>query len=665
MNALTRRLWPWLGVIFLLGATGVAYWPGLSGGFLFDDFVNLDALGATGPVDDWPTFWRYVTSGTADPTGRPLAMLSFLIDARDWPADPASFLRNNLILHLINGALLFALLRQLGRALQAEDWHNDAAALLATGLWLLHPLLVSTTLYIVQREAMLPATFTLLGLLAYGHGRQRFQQTDGGAGSAWMLAGVGLGTIFALLSKGNGILLPLLAWTLEATIFSAGHNCELDPGAHRKLRRLKWLILILPSLALFAYLASNLPHLNADLANRPWTIGQRLLTELRVLSDYLQLLIVPRSISTGVYNDAYPVSLDFWHPATTLPALLLVFGLLCAGFRWRARAPRLSAAILFFFAGHLLESTVIPLELYFEHRNYLPAVLLFWPLAHALYAWKTGKTLRIAVACSLLVLFACTSFQRAELWGQPEKLAALWALQNPESSRAQATAGIALINAGHYQRAAAQLGPLWHKHPDDVQLAFNYIDAVCQWRGVSPDEKLALTNTLRHSASGQLLIHQWLGRSIDVAASGTCQGLSLIDVGNWIATSATNPGISPSDTRDQTIEPLLARLAIQRQQPRLALEHFNRALAAFTTPDVAARNASLLASAGHYPQALAHLDYYEQIKSRSRKPGAGMPWLHSKVLQWEGYWPREMTVLRYKLAVELAAQQRPPSGNRP
>jgi len=104
----------------LLLAAWWAYYPGLSGGFQFDDFANLPILGATGPVDDWPTFWRYITAGGADPTGRPVALLSFLIDARDWPADPRPFLHTSIVVHLINGVLLFALLRSLGRTFAAQ-----------------------------------------------------------------------------------------------------------------------------------------------------------------------------------------------------------------------------------------------------------------------------------------------------------------------------------------------------------------------------------------------------------------------------------------------------------------------------------------------------------------------------------------------------------------
>jgi hypothetical protein len=71
-----------------IALTWWVYSPGLSGDFLFDDFGNLPVLGATGPVDNWATFWRYITSGNADPTGRPRPLLTFLIDAHTWPDNP-------------------------------------------------------------------------------------------------------------------------------------------------------------------------------------------------------------------------------------------------------------------------------------------------------------------------------------------------------------------------------------------------------------------------------------------------------------------------------------------------------------------------------------------------------------------------------------------------
>jgi tetratricopeptide (TPR) repeat protein len=648
---------PMAGLLALLLLAWLAYLPGLSGNFLFDDFVNLDALGNGGKIDNWATFWRYVTSGTADPTGRPLALLSFLIDARDWPALPGPFLRTNVLLHLLNGALLFALLRKLGDALDPDDTHNNGAALLAAGLWLLHPLLVSTTLYVVQREAMLPATFTLLGLLAYAHGRIRFARSDGAAGGAWMFAGIGVGTLLAVLSKGNGLLLPLLGWVLEASVFSRLPGNSL--GSSARLRRIRWLLLILPSLLVFAYLATFLPTLGQASAVRSWTAGQRLLTEPRVLLDYLRLLLIPRSISSGLYNDAYVVSQGLLRPITTLPAILAVAGLIFAAIHWRRRAPALAAGVLFFFAGNLFESSLINLELYFEHRNYLPAMLLFWPLSRALWRWQVSTVLRASISIAALLLFALITYQRTTLWGQPEKMAALWAMQGHDSSRAQAAAAIADTNAGRIRQALERLAPLWNQHPYDLQIAFNFIDARCRAKGPSAIEKAALSQALRHTKKSELLTNEWLGAAIGVAARGECQGLTIEDVEAWIHAALENPVINNAHIRSQDIEPLLGEIAIQKHSPDEALMHFNRALLAYPSPDTAARQAALLASADYYEQALAHLDAYERIKSEVGKPGMGMPLLHAKVLEWQGYWPHEMAVLRGKLHAAIAERDHP------
>jgi len=654
MSTMIRRHWPWLGLATLLLAAWFAYRPGLAGGFLFDDFINLTALNSPGPVDDWPTFWRYITSGSADPIGRPLALLSFLLDARAWPADPAPFLRTNLLLHLLNGALLLVLLRRLGHNLGDSTLRVEAAALLGAGLWLLHPLFVSTTLYIVQREAMLPATFTLLGLLGYVHGRDVFDRGRARAGLLWMLAGIGGGTVLGLLCKANGILLPLLAWVLEATVLRQDDVPRAVPD--RRLRALRAGLLVLPSVLVFAYLASFLGRLGDPIADRAWTIGQRLLTEPRVLLDYLHLLVVPRVLSTGLYNDGYAAATSLLQPAATSPALLLVLALAALGFLARRRWPALAAALLFFFAGHLLESTTIPLELYFEHRNYLPAMLLFWPLARALFAGTHRHAWRVSVAVALLALCALITHQRADLWGRPEQMAQLWALQNPSSSRAQATAAAFASRNGQPERALQQLGPLWRQRPHDLQLALNYANAACSMRGLDADEVARIAAALRHADEGHLLVFRWLDRALGVAAQGGCPGLDYAAIETWLAAAAANP-IMQGPGRLQDMAALAGRMALLRQQPDQALAHFDRALSAWVTPDAAAMHTAMLATNGYYAQALAHLDHYARIQDRrERAQGWNMRRAHEAVLEAQGYWPYELGLLRDKLQAEIALQ---------
>lgn len=656
MPPLIREHWPVFGLLALLLLAWIAYRPGLSGGFLFDDFPNLSEIGATGPVDDWPTFWRYLTSGTADPTGRPLSLLTFLLDTRDWPASPAPFLRTNLLLHLLNGGLLFGLLRMLGRRLDGPSRQADAAALLGAGLWLLHPLFVSTTLYIVQRHAMLPATFVLLGLLAYVHGRAVFVRAPR-AGMAWMVAGIGAGTLLAVLSKANGILLPLLAWVLEATVLRASvFPAPPTPVARRQLHWLRMALLVLPSVLVFAYLATFLSRLDVVI-DRPWTIGQRLLTEPRVLLDYLHLLLVPRTLSTGLYNDDYLVSTGWLAPASTLPAMLAVLALVAIGFLLRRRSPALSAALLFYFAAHVLESSAVPLELYFEHRNYLPALLAFWPLARALCNWKVSVGTRTAVASALLAICALVTWQRAALWGQPAKMAHLWALQNPDSSRAQATAAMFDLKGAQPEQALPRLHALWLRQPHDLQLALNYANAACASRGLRPGEVAAIAEALRHATVGDQLVHSWLGRALDTAANGRCPGLDHGAVEAWLAAAAENPLLRDLPGRRQDLESLRGRIALGRGHAQQALAHFNRALEAWTTPGAAARQAVLLAEAGQYALAMEHLDHYERLKHRRIRTTAwNMALIHQWVLDRQGYWPHELDILRSKLRAEIHAQ---------
>jgi tetratricopeptide (TPR) repeat protein len=641
-----------IGIIcftMLLSLTWLAYHPGLSGGFLFDDAVNLDALGNSGRVDNWRTFWRFITSGTADQLGRPLALLSFLTDGNDWPTSPAPFLRTNVLLHLLNGTLLFALLRRLGCALKLDRAQNEASALLGAGMWMLHPLFVSTTLYIVQREAMLSATFILMGLLLYSNGRILFSQSNGRQGTALMITGIMLGTMLAILCKANGALLPLLAWTLEATVFKQVDVSGGTAGYKKRLMIIKTVFIAMPSIFIFAYIGSYLTMLDMPLSIRGWTIWQRLLTEPRVLIDYLRLLIVPRAFSSGLFNDDYIVSQGLLRPASTLLAGISICGAIAFGFLSRRRAPALAGAVLFFFSGHLLESSVVPLELYFEHRNYLPALLLFWPLAIALCKWNAKKQVRVLVAVSLLAMLAFDTHTRAQLWGSPGQLAAVMVKQNHESERSQANAAIFRANSGQSGLVLDELRPMWKLHPYSLQLAFNYISAGCMQNKITSEDKWRVEQALLHNVKEMTLAYKWIGNVIEFAETDDCKEVTINDAQSWVLATMNNPAMMDKVTLKQNTEPLLAQIALRKKDPKAALLHFNLALLASPNPDMAARQAAMLAEHDYFEEALAHLDNYERIKGKTRKPPIGMQWLHKKVLEWEGYWPFEMALLRKKL----------------
>jgi len=722
----------------------VSYWPGLHGGFLFDDFGNLPALGASGPIDTWRTFWRYITSGSADPIGRPMTLLSFLLDARNWPAAPYPFKCTNLILHLLNSVLLATLLRRLGLDAfgRIAQRRVEMAAVLGAAFWLLHPLLVSTTLYIVQREAMLPATFTLIGLLLWLRGRRALQRGQTATGLFWIVLGLGGCTVLGVLSKANGILLPALALVVEYVLLrqvvgravpaaflpqsqaKAGGQCppyateaeaevapamegaggtnesiatEVAPTEERGRRVYAWAMAVfgwLPAALVAGYLLDSAWNgfVHGVSAVRPWTMGQRLLTEPRVLLDYLDLLWLPRPFTPGLFNDQINASLSLWSPVTTLPALLAVLGLIVGAWWLRRRWPAFALAILFYFVGQSLESSSVPLELYFEHRNYLPAMLMFWPLALWLCGVRRPKASRAsatpigahpvrdalvrigaksfraqafraqgallrggglredwargALAVLLLAGLALMTHARAQLWGNTHEQGELWATLNPDSPRAQANAALLEMAAGQPRPAIARLETLLRTNPDEVQLAFNLIGAHCMVGALGPHDlaqaRYAISNT---RDPGGLLVH-WFEGSIPTAVVGRCRGLDLNALDSLLDAGLANGKLIDVYGRRQDLLYLKGRIALARHDPTTTLHDFNVALDQDVRPGAALEQAALLGSAGYPREGLAHLAHYELVQHRQVSPGFGMPWLHAWVLQHQNYWPTEIARLR-------------------
>lgn len=630
----------------------LAYWPGLHGSFLFDDFINLPSLGDTGPVDNWPAFWRYITSGDADFFGRPLSLLSFLLDAHNWPADPRPFKRTSLIIHLLNGVLLYALLIKLGRPLQSDAARCHRAALIGSALWLLHPLLVSTTLYIVQREAMLPATCVLIGLLIWLYGRERIRTGRILSGLLWVTLGLGGFTLLGVLAKANGALLPLYALLIEIIVFRPRQPVV---GESKQVYRWFFLVfIVLPTAAITIYLGQIglrgiLHGSNAD--GRTWTYAQRLLTEPRALTDYLGLLWLPHPFSSGVFNDQFAASTSLLHPITTLVSIIFV-AILIGGAWWlRRRYPSISLAVLFFFAGHLIESTSVPLELYFEHRNYVPALVMFWPLGQWLANLQTLPSIKRALLVIVPVALALMTHARAQVWGNPQTQALIWARINPDSPRAQANAAQMEMQMGHPQEAEQRLQKLLTNQPKELQLALNLLGARCMTGGVSSADLAAARTAMLDAPNSAGLFLQWFDQILPVSVSGRCSGLTPDDLLELINAGLQNPQLAAAGLQ-QDFTYMRARIALAQRDPYLALMAFSQALDLKPQPAMALKSAAAFGAAGYPAYGLRLLDHYEYVKSRFRAPDRGMPAVHEWVLSRQNYWPNELAHLRRQLALD-------------
>jgi tetratricopeptide (TPR) repeat protein len=430
--------------IALLFATGVAclvYAIGLRGGFVFDDFGNL--------VDDprftaaalHAHFWSAVLGGHAGPFDRPLSMLSFALQMRWTGFDPWPLKAFNLLLHLGNGALVYALSTRViafasKRRAEPGLLAPQTLALLVASAWLLAPIQLTAVLYVVQREEAFAATFVLLGLLGYWHGRMRLIEGRAHAWG-WIWGSLALGTVLATAAKETGVMLPAYAAVLEWVVLRS------DGDAQRRLPWVYLVLLVIPGVLGLAWLLPGILDGSAY-TTRTFTLSQRLLTEGRVLVDYLHWILAPQPEALSLYHDDLLVSTGWWAPWTTAASWILLAVLFAGALALRRRLPLVSLGLLWFFVGQSLVSTLIPLELVYEHRNYLPSWGVFIAAFGLLAAWRPTKaqaraTLRTLVVAALLALIGVNALFtgiRAQVWSSPYRLAYFEATLHPRSPRA-------------------------------------------------------------------------------------------------------------------------------------------------------------------------------------------------------------------------------------
>ncbi|MEN1960938.1 hypothetical protein WCE41_11505 [Luteimonas sp. MJ246] len=433
MTANSQRLY-WLSIATITFLGLVVYWPGLQGGFIFDDFPNLveDPDWKINAIDI-PSLQRAMSLGIASELGRPLALLSFALNHAQTALDPFPMKLTGLALHLLNGCLVLTLLRHLFEltSTRSSERMGNYAALLIALAWVIHPLQVSTVLYVIQRMEIGATTGVLLALIAYL--RARAAQKAGERAWPWFAAAC-IATSLGIGFKESAALAPGYALALEVFVlrFTGSKAVPSRPLV------IAYAIGALASIA--AYVLLVLPrYLNpAAFAYRDFDIAERMLTQLHVLSNYLGQIILPLPQNLLFYYDNFPVSHGLLSSPDTLRGLILILVLAVAAWLARVRWPLISLGIAWFFAAHAMTSNVVPLELAFEHRNYF-ALLGILVATAQLSAWIGSKlnadARRALGALPVLLLVTLCSIQ-THIWSDPFKLAMSLATRNPESPRA-------------------------------------------------------------------------------------------------------------------------------------------------------------------------------------------------------------------------------------
>jgi len=432
----------------LLAATFLIYQPGLYGDYIFDDISNITTNTSLQISEfSWQAIREAATSSFSGPLKRPLSMLTFAFNASTTGfGAPLFFKLTSLIVHLATGLAVFWLAGLLLERFRSQANHSvllagpDWTRLMITGIWLLHPLNLSTVIYIVQRMTSLSALFAFLAAAAYCIGRRRMENSQP---HGWAFVGLAFVVLVPLsaFSKENGLLIPFLLLAIEITAF----NYKKLGSTNRTLLGVLALVTVaVPTgLVVLAVLTQD-PRLMGSYELRDFSVVERLLTQGRVIWLYVSMVLFPSVSNMGLYHDDFDISTGILSPVTTIFAWSGLIGLVVSVFVLKRKIPVLAFGVLWFLCGHLMESTVLPLEMVHEHRNYLPIFGLIFAGCYLLLERGPSATLRrpifFAVA-AYMSLISVVTFLRAEQWGDSVLHAVSEAENHPRSERAQLQLG--------------------------------------------------------------------------------------------------------------------------------------------------------------------------------------------------------------------------------
>lgn len=337
---------------------------------------------------------------------RPVACLSFAINYYFGKTNVFGYHLFNISIHLIASIFLFLFIYHTLNlpSFKAKYGPNSYfTALLATVLWAINPVHTQAVTYIIQRMASMAGMFYIIAMYFYLKGRA----TQVKSTKILFYSSCALSCLLSFASKENTILLPITLLLYEILLVQKASLWEWLQKNMKIFPIIIALILITILFFLYFILGRDLFSLLGGYEHKVFSLKERLLTEPRIIIFYISLLLYPVSTRLCLDHDI-SISYSLLNPPSTLLSILLIMSILIGVFLIAKKLPLISFCIIFFFLNHIIESSFIPLELVFEHRNYLPSMLFFLPVAiffiWAISCFSQKKAMQSLVIFSVVLL---------------------------------------------------------------------------------------------------------------------------------------------------------------------------------------------------------------------------------------------------------------------
>ncbi|MEW6002269.1 MAG: tetratricopeptide repeat protein [Nitrospirota bacterium] len=441
-------------VVFVL----IAYSNSLNGTWAMDDIVANRPV-AIKDIHDFVGF-------------RKIAYITFIFNQSIAPFSSLNFRLFNILIHVLNTILVYVLAyKTTSRCFplvrgESKGGGNLAfyAAFISSTIFALHPININAVAYIVQRMASLAAFFSILSLLCYISAVESANRTK--AFLFYVSGGILL--VAGIFSKENAVMaIPLIL--LYDYVFLSRFNNKVFMKKVIVIAGLGITSIGLASYFLklhhaFVDIAKFLLNLNQTITERGWTAIdiywtplEQVLTEFRVLSRYLFLILIPLPKFLVFDWWGFPVSRGITEPLTTLLAILTLSSLFLFSLWKIKRYPLFGFAILWYLMAISLESFfAVGSDLYFEHRNYLPLSGLAIGITGQILVSSKGRIKERtlwAIVVVLCIVLGSLTFLRNNVWKDSVTLWGDTLKKVPSNIRAMMSMGNAYLKISELDNA--------------------------------------------------------------------------------------------------------------------------------------------------------------------------------------------------------------------
>jgi tetratricopeptide (TPR) repeat protein len=452
-----------LFLLFLALLVICIYANTLGSPFIFDSIVNIESNPHIRMTQI--TLNNLIQAAVKSPsTHRPLPNISFALNYYLHGYNVVGFHVVNMLIHISTGFLLYFFVKSTfcTPVLRSKYANYMWISFFTAAIWMMHPLQTQSVSYIVQRMNSMAAMFYLLSILLYA----RFRLSRQHRGKWWLFSGCVMAAILALASKEIAVTLPVFIIAYEWYFFQDLNMKWLK----KQIPLLAGCLLLIAVITLIFLGSKPLESILEGYNTRNFTLSQRLLAQPRVVIFYLSQLLWPHPSRLNLDHD-FPLSNSLMDPMTTLFSIIAIAALIGLA-AVKARTQRLlSFSIVWFFGNLVIESSIIPLEIIFEHRVYLPSMTFSLTVALVVYRWVKPAWLQAVLLGIMVTVGAFWTYERNSVYVDRITMWQDCVNKSPRKARPHNNLGVALADQGFHTEAikkyrkALQIDP---HYPDPV-----------------------------------------------------------------------------------------------------------------------------------------------------------------------------------------------------